>query len=423
MNSSTSSESQSSETTPLLLAQHSDDSSNNQTKKITPLPKPQLAVVTCIRLAEPIAYSQIFPYINEFIGTLHVTEDPKQIGFYSGVVESIFALSTLGTTYYFARLSDRVGRRPIILGANLGCAIATFCFGLNTSLRGMLISRAVAGVFSGGSPVNHAVISELTDSTNFGLALPIYSLAWPTGLILGPMLGGSLAHPAEKMPWLDFDFLRRYPFFLPGGVSSLLTILAVFIGYFILQETLPSKTPNSKKRDLSAQVNDDLPDKPSNLKELLSNPIILSLSTSGFSLSFMNTGFQVIFALFSYTSILDGGLGLSVCDKIDLGVLFQLTFIQTGQIGYALSVSGAISLGLQLMIMPYLIRTFNRAKMYNLCFWMFPFIFPLLAALNIIARLGFDETTGELSAHASACVWVGIAVALAMCRFANLAFG
>ncbi|KAF7984647.1 hypothetical protein HWV62_12889 [Athelia sp. TMB] len=237
------------------------------------------------------------------------------------------------------------------------------------------------------------------------------------------MLGGSLAHPAEKMPWLDFDFLRRYPFFLPGGVSSLLTILAVFIGYFILQETLPSKTPNSKKRDLSAQVNDDLPDKPSNLKELLSNPIILSLSTSGFSLSFMNTGFQVIFALFSYTSILDGGLGLSVCDNIDLGVLFQLTFIQTGQIGYALSVSGAISLGLQLMIMPYLIRTFNRAKMYNLCFWMFPFIFPLLAALNIIARWGFDETNGELSAHASACVWVGIAVALAMCRFANLAFG
>ena len=61
--------------------------------------------------------------------------------------------------------------------------------------------------------------------------------------------------------------------------------------------------------------------------------------------------------------------------------------------------------------------------MYSLCFWMFPFIFPLLAALNVIARLGYDETTGELSARASAGVWVGVAVALAMCKFANLAFG
>ena len=50
------------------------------------------------------------------------------------------------------------------------------------------------------------------------------------------MLGGSLAHPAEKMPWLNFAFLRRYPFFLPGGVSSLLTVFAVFIGYFVLKE-------------------------------------------------------------------------------------------------------------------------------------------------------------------------------------------
>ncbi|KAF7984642.1 hypothetical protein HWV62_12879 [Athelia sp. TMB] len=320
--------SQSDETRPLLLAQPSeDDPDSSQVKRTTPLPKPQLA--------------------------------------------------------------DRVGRRPVILGANLGCAIATFCFGLSTSFREMLISRALAGLFSGGTPVNHSVIGELTDSTNFGLAYPIYSLAWPTGLILGPMLGGSLAHPADKMPWLDFAFLRRYPFFLPGAIASLLTVLAVFIGYFVLQETLPSKVRKSKMQSLGVEVNDEPHDKPLSLKELLSNPAILSLCTSGFALCFLNTGFQVIFVLFSYTSILNGGLGLS-----------------TDQIGFALSTSGAISLVLQLMIMPYLIRTFNRAKMYSLCFWMFPFIFPLLAALNAIARCGYNETTGELSARASAGVWI-----------------
>ncbi|KZP26912.1 hypothetical protein FIBSPDRAFT_928347 [Athelia psychrophila] len=94
----------------------------------------------------------------------------------------------------------------------------------------------------------------------------------------------------------------------------------------------------------------------------------------------------------------------------------------TENIGYSLSTSGAISLFLQLMIMPYLIRTFNPAKMYNLCFWMFPFMFPLLAVLNLVARGGYDRTTGELNSQASAAIWVGIAIVMAMARFANLAF-
>lgn len=73
--------------------------------------------------------------------------------------------------------------------------------------------------------------------------------------------------------------------------------------------------------------------------------------------------------------------------------------------------------------MPYLIRTFNHAKMYNLCFWMFPFVFPLLALLNVIARAGYDGNSGKLSAHASAAIWVGVALILAMSRIAGLAFG
>ena len=90
------------ETSPLLPAQPAEDPACHKTKPITPLPKLQLgcelcldkisdcsrayAVIACIRLAEPIAYTQIFPYINEFLSGLHVTDDPKRIGFYSGLV-------------------------------------------------------------------------------------------------------------------------------------------------------------------------------------------------------------------------------------------------------------------------------------------------------------------------------------------------
>lgn len=177
-------------------------------------------VATCIRLVEPIAFSQIFPYINEYLGDLHVTNDPKQIGFYSGLVVRSISFFVYGVTdspvgKYIRCISarvyilsvqafrsaevplptilssskiytlDRIGRRPVILWGNAGVAIATFLFGLSKNLPTMLAFRAMAGLCSGNAPVMHSVIAEITDSTNFGLALPIYSTAFYTGNVVG----------------------------------------------------------------------------------------------------------------------------------------------------------------------------------------------------------------------------------------------
>ena len=55
-------------------------------EKTTPLPKAQLATLCAVRLVDPIAFTQIFPYVNEMMDHLHLTEDPSKIGFYSGLV-------------------------------------------------------------------------------------------------------------------------------------------------------------------------------------------------------------------------------------------------------------------------------------------------------------------------------------------------
>jgi hypothetical protein len=56
--------------------------------KYTLVPKSQLAALCFIRLADPIAFTQLFPYVNEFISDLHIIDDPSKIGFYSGLVVS-----------------------------------------------------------------------------------------------------------------------------------------------------------------------------------------------------------------------------------------------------------------------------------------------------------------------------------------------
>ncbi|KZP25053.1 MFS general substrate transporter [Athelia psychrophila] len=395
------------ETSPLLPARPPEDPAATEQKAITPLPKLQLGIITCMRLVEPIAYTQIFPYINEFLNDQHVTDNPRRIGFYSGLVESVYAAFQLVSIYHFAKMSDRIGRRPVIISGLIGVATTTFLFGLSGSLPMMLICRALAGLSSGNAAVMQSFVSEITDSSNFGLAAPLFVLSWPIGSIIGPMLGGTFSTPAEKYTWLDFSFLRKYPYFLPGGISSVITFIAVIVGYFILQETLHRKVSADPKLSATPvpETQPSTPVESLGIKALLSNPAIYAISTSNFGLGFLRLGFEVVFVLYSYTPVLQGGLGFPA-----------------KQIGYALSSSGVTAMIMQLFLMPYILRTFDKAKMYNLCFCMYPLVFPIMSALNVIARAGYDEATETLSAQATAAVWAGIALLLLMSRFAFLAF-
>lgn len=64
-----------------------EDQKSTPPAKPTPLPKAQLATLCVVRLVDPIVFTQIFPYVNEMIDHLHLTDDPSKIGFYSGIVE------------------------------------------------------------------------------------------------------------------------------------------------------------------------------------------------------------------------------------------------------------------------------------------------------------------------------------------------
>ncbi|KIM87578.1 hypothetical protein PILCRDRAFT_815139 [Piloderma croceum F 1598] len=410
-----------SDETRLLLSDDNLETQRAVKAKGTPLPLVQLGVLCSVRITEPIAFTQIFPYINNFISSLHVTDDPKRIGFYSGLVESVFAIFQLLSIYNLAKLSDKVGRRPVILFGITGIAVTTVLFGLSKSLPMMLIARALAGLCSGNTAVIHAVVGELTDASNQAVALPLYGLVWPLGSIIGPLLGGTFSHPASKFQFLDWAFLRNYPYFLPCFISGVLGILGVVFGFFYLEETLPSKRsvkvekPQFLSRAASASSTLYGTMEPSELSRKLSEPhsftsllsksVIRALCGSGFALNFLAGGFEVVFVLYCYSAIEDGGLGLP-----------------TEQIGYSLSGSGILAMLLQILLMPYLMRTFDKAKVYNFCMCLFPFMFIVLSMLNLIARRGYDEVTGVMNSHTTGLLWAGIALVLSMSRVVNLSF-
>ncbi|THG99630.1 hypothetical protein EW026_g2730 [Hermanssonia centrifuga] len=171
---------------------------------------------------------------------LHLTEDRSKTGLYSGMVESSFAIAQLFSIYHWARLSDKIGRKPVVLTGISGIALGTVMMGFSQSLAGVLFARSLAGFFSGNVAVVHSIIGEITDSTNQATAFPIYGLCWPLGAIIGPLLGGTFSNPAVKYPRLfNTQLFRTYPYLLPSLTAALVAALGAIFGYFYLEETLP----------------------------------------------------------------------------------------------------------------------------------------------------------------------------------------
>lgn len=247
------------EACPLLPHSHAESQTVSQASP-TPLPVGQLAALCTVRLVDPIAFTQLFPYVNDFMSDLHLTDDPSRIGFYSGLVESTFALSQLCSIYLWAKLSDIIGRKPVILAGTLGTATTTLAFGLSKSLTGILFARCVGGLFSGNIAVIHSVVGEITDSTNQAMAIPIYALMWPIGSVVGPLIGGTFSHAASKYPnLLGYAVFEKYPYFFPCLVSAIIAFVGVLLGFVFLEETLPSKRRRNNEKCTSLRPNVPFP--------------------------------------------------------------------------------------------------------------------------------------------------------------------
>ena len=115
------------------------------------VPCVQLAYISAAlcRICEPIAFMSIFPYVYYMISSFHITNDEKQISLYAGMVTSAFAFAEFSTGVLWGRLSDKVGRKPILLMGLAGTGISMIAFGFSPNLTTALIARALGGLLNG----------------------------------------------------------------------------------------------------------------------------------------------------------------------------------------------------------------------------------------------------------------------------------
>jgi DHA1 family tetracycline resistance protein-like MFS transporter len=117
-----------------------------------------------------------------------------------GLLATVYAAGQLFGAPVLGRLSDKYGRRPLLLVSIAGTALGFFVLGLAQSLAVIFLSRVVSGLFGGNISVAQAYIADVTDERNRAKGMGLVGAAFGLGFIFGPALGGVLSVNGFALP-------------------------------------------------------------------------------------------------------------------------------------------------------------------------------------------------------------------------------
>lgn len=186
----------------------------------------------------------IFPYAYRMIETFDLTHDESQISIYAGMLITAFAFAEFSTGVIWGRISDRIGRKPVLLLGLCGTALSMVLFGFSRSLPAAITARALGGLLNGNVGVLQTTVAELvTSKEQQPRAFSIMPFVWCLGSIIGPAIGGALAMPCDGYPQLfsATGLFSRFPFLLPNLVCVFILLCGITTGFLFLEETHPEK--------------------------------------------------------------------------------------------------------------------------------------------------------------------------------------
>ncbi|WP_418117454.1 TCR/Tet family MFS transporter [Variovorax sp. 350MFTsu5.1] len=189
-----------------------------------------LAFIFVTVLIDFLAFGLILPGLPHLVERL-AGGSAATAAYWIAVFGTAFAAIQFVCSPVLGALSDRFGRRPVILLSCLGLAVDFVFMALADSLPWLFIGRVVSGVFSASLTTANAYIADVTAPEERARSYGIVGAAFGVGLVLGPVLGGQLSH-------ID----ARLPFWFAAG----LTMLNFCYGWFVLPESLPPERRSLK---------------------------------------------------------------------------------------------------------------------------------------------------------------------------------
>ena len=328
-----------------------------------PTTKRVLRLIFFIMLMDIVGMSIIFPVAPYIVQ--RYSDDALMVTMltviYAGA--QFFAAPALG------KISDRVGRRPVLLASVFGSAIGYFIFGMGGALWVLFLSRLIDGITGGNISTASAYIIDVSKPEERTKNFTLLGMAYGIGFILGPALGGVLG-----------QWRLNAPVYLAGSIFLVSTALV----YFLLPESLPAE----RRAKVRLRVNDFNPF--ASVAQMLFKPglglILLIVAMFNFSFDGVNSVMGVFIKnkftaspltlglLFVFVGLATAFVQGSLIERLvprygekrialvgllgsvigwplimltpALWVLFPVTFFQSGITGFIWATTGAMAAGL-----------------------------------------------------------------------------
>ncbi|POS84705.1 hypothetical protein EPUL_004649 [Erysiphe pulchra] len=198
------------------------------------IPKGQLILLAVISLVEQTALNSMSPYLPEMVTTFPGVKSQDK-GIAVGTLGSVFAFAQFSTNLFWGWLSDRIGRKPVMMIGTISTAACFVAFGFCRNLWQAIFIQVLMGLVNGNQGIISSCLGEITNKSNQSQVFVYLPLVLGIGAITGPALGGLMIF--QKNPFKKGQ-KNPFPFLVPNIFSAIiLTITFVLTAYF-LEETL-----------------------------------------------------------------------------------------------------------------------------------------------------------------------------------------
>ena len=172
-----------------------------------------LIVLTMLTVVGMTVVLPVLPFV-----VLQYVSHEGDLAIWVGILEAINGLCAFLVAPFLGRLSDRFGRRPVIIGAAFGAAFAMALFGIGGAIWVLVLARVIQGLTAGDLPALFAYLADITPPEKRAQRFGLLGALCGIGMMIGPAIGGLLAAVSLQLP-----------VFLTAAVALTIAILSIFL--------------------------------------------------------------------------------------------------------------------------------------------------------------------------------------------------
>ena len=256
------------------------------------------------------------------------------------VAFGLFSFFQFFVSPFWGNLSDKVGRKPLLILNCVAELIANILLAIATSLPIIFLARVVAGLFKTNVSVGTAYIADITDEKNRAKGMGMFGVAFGLGFTFGPLAGGLIAGSNYTQETLS----------LVAWLAAAINLLNLIFVIIFFKETLPKeKKIQTKNNNLSKQI------------EVVKNPLLLPY-------------FLLIFFIYVAFSGMEGTIAVWTKETFTWG---------PKEVGFVMLLAGFCQIIVQGILLRILIKRFDEIKLIASGFVSLIFGFSLIPTENI----------------------------------------